>query len=154
MVAWLRKVIGTPVECLRVNSEAALIDKARKIQAGYGFPPRLVETGEKRSVHVSDGRWVLDCDCGNGCLAHPGGSEGWPRPIAVCTECGNVYQAVFPKDREKIEAALLARPSPLNRHFFPHAADAAKRGLSRAETLADLQRENDQHGPRAPGKGR
>lgn len=154
MAPWLTNTIGTPVECLRVPTEAALREKVLKIQAGHGFTPRLTETGLERIVHVSDGRWVLDCACGNGCLAHPGGAEGWPRPVAICTECGNVYTPVFPKARKAVEAALLARPNVHTRHFIPCEATAAKRGMGRGELLEDLERENIEHGLPARKKGR
>ena len=153
MAGWLRNAIGTPVECLRVSSEAAYREKALRIQAGTGNTPRLNETGEERPVHVSDGRWVIDCDCGNGCLAHPGGGKGWPKPVAICTECGNVYTPVFPEKRKDVEAALLARPDPRTRHFFPGKDTAKARGLSRAERLEDLDEENDQRGLPARKKG-
>lgn len=144
---WLQNVIGTPVEGLRVKSEDQYRAKALAIQKGLGVQPRLVETGKRRPAYVSDGRWVLDCDCGNGCLAHPGdGSKAWPRSVAICTECGNVYTPRFPEERKAVEAALLVRPNPLNRHFFPDKTTARQRGFGRGEVLEDLERENTERG--------
>lgn len=152
MAQWLKDVIGTPVECLRVASEDEYRRKVLAIQKGQGLIPRLTETGEKRPVHVSDGRWVLDCDCGNGCLAHPGGAKGWPQPVAMCTECGNVYVPVFPDQRKEVEATLLARPV-MHRHFFPDEETALKRGLRQGESLADLKSENTDWGLPTRKKG-
>lgn len=43
-------------------------------------------------AYVNDGRWVVDCRCGSGCLTRP----GWE---ARCGECGAVYdQVTFPKE--------------------------------------------------------
>lgn len=146
--------IGGPVECLRVKSEAEYVALAIRITAQLGGRGRIVETGEAKPVRVSDGRWVVDCDCGNGCLAHPGdGSEAWPRAVAICTECARVYEPHFPRGWRSGRNVLLARPHPRNRQWFPNDADARRHGLSRRERLGDLVRENREHGlPRRPPK--
>lgn len=144
---WLKDTIGTPVECLGVKSEAEYLLKVRAIQRGHGITPRLDETGIERVVHVSDGRWLVDCDCGNGCFAHPGdGTTAWPRAVAACTECGRVYVPKFPSGWKTATDALLARPDVRTRHWFPDEGDATKRGIAKGERTADLERENRAHG--------
>ena len=81
---------------------------------------------------VSGGRWVVQCPCGNAPSADP----GWR--LACCFECGAIYaDLAFPLEIAWIEALLLARPAQQNRHWFPH------------ESVADLARENTEHGIRA-----
>lgn len=154
--AWLRDRIGTPVQAHRVNSEAEYRTFAKQMLAALGGSADLREMPDRVVPHVSDGRWVVDCACGNGASAHPGdGTEAWPAPIAVCCECGAVHRPIFPADRERAEAVLLARPSPFQRHWFPDASHlTARRGVGRPETVADLEAENRANGARVPRKGR
>lgn len=75
---------------------------------GHGLSPDA-------PAFVSDGRWVVQCVCGN-C---PSASPEWG--LAICGECGLTIEPTFPKDWERAEAALLARPHPSLRHYFWHA---------------------------------
>ena len=62
---------------------------------------------------VSGGRWLVLCDCANGCSASP----EWD--LACCFECGAIYRRLaWPENREAIEAALLAVPMSA-RHWMP-----------------------------------
>lgn len=143
----IRAAIGTAAEAHNLASAADYRELARVfvVRSGLGG---LHERSERPPAYVSAGRWVVDCPCGNGPAAHPGGAEGWPDPVAVCLECGAVYRPVFPRDREAGEAALLAREHPHQRHWFPHASVAARRGLARAETVRGLLAENKARGVR------
>lgn len=61
-------------------------------------------------------------------------------PVFFCCQCRNapwghdLLQVVVPDSRDEIEALLMARPDPQNRHWLPD------------ETTADLQAENAAHG--------
>ena len=82
-------------------------------------------------AYVNHGRWLVKCEC-NG--AEKVWEEGW----VMCISCFNgrhkhrYRRTVFPRARKKIEALLEKRPIP-NRNWYP------------GETLADLQRENEEH---------
>lgn len=143
---WLQNVIGGPRECLRVDSWDAYVAKVRAIRVGIGLDPSLKESRAPLPAHVSDGRWVFDCPCGSAGLA----SHEWGR--GICVDCGTIHAVAFPEDRAEVEAALLARPRVVSRHYFPDEATAKQRRLVRAETLDDLHAENDAlELPRKPG---
>lgn len=125
----LSKVVGGPEQAHGVRSEAEYRLRAKSFLLRHGLQPILVERTERPEAYVSDSRWVIDCDCGNG----PSASPEWG--IAICLECGAVYRPTFPEDLGDVEAALLARPSPRNRHWHPER-----------ETAADLRHENRAHG--------
>lgn len=121
-------------------------------QSVQGFVPRIVDAAsyrayaaealadinpgavlhdrtERPTAYVSDGRWVADCDCGAGVSA----SRAWG--LAICCACGSVYRPRFPATAAGIEQALLARPSPRQRHQRPGqtAADIARENAERKE---------------------
>lgn len=83
---------------------------------------------ERPEAFVSDGRWVIDCECGNG----PSASPEWG--LAICFECGSEYEPTFPREREQIETALVERPMRRTRNWRP------------GETAPSLVRENAEHG--------
>jgi hypothetical protein len=103
--------------------------------------------GDPVTALVLDGRWVARCpdcltgqevvdpaeplfSCLNGqCLSV--GNGHWPRPV------------VFPPEgvQRSLAGILLARPNPVNRNWDPEGLVTG-----RAETLADLRRENLDHG--------
>lgn len=137
----LRDVIGGPRECLRVDSREAYLRKAKEIRVALGLrDPELRPGTETLTPHVSDGRWVVDCPCGSAGLA----SHEWN--IGICVDCGTIHPLRFPRDRAAVEAELLARPHPLQRHFFPATESAERRGLPAGETLASIRRENNARG--------
>lgn len=139
----LRHVVAKPPHQHGVDSEAAYLDHARRFLLRHGLRPALVrEVSERPPAYVSGGAWVVKCGCGNAPSAHPGGEPGWPKPVAVCLECGAVYRPVFPKDWAVAEEILLERPDPATRHFFPHEDCAAWVGEDRAQTCAYLRAEN------------
>lgn len=90
-------------------------------------------------ARVNNGRWIADCPFGdNG--AELVAEDG----LFFCCECRNatVDHAYLPvlmpsdQDRPEIEQLLLARPNEENRNWLPY------------ETVADLARENEEHGIR------
>ncbi len=108
-----------------VQSEADYRAFALDLLRKQGKPQLLVERPETPLAFVSDGRWVVDCLCGNG----PSASPEWG--VAICCECGALYRPTFPADAATAETTLLARPWPQQRHYQPDR-----------QTLADLQHEN------------
>lgn len=139
----LRHVIAKPIHQHGVDSEEAYLLYARRFLLRHGLRPSMVrEVTERPPAYVSGGCWVVKCGCGNAPSAHPGGEPGWPRPIAVCLDCGAVYRPVFPKDGATAEELLLERPDPGSRHFFPHKDCAAWVGEGKAQTCAYLRAEN------------
>lgn len=137
---WLDRVIGRPEQAHRVKTPEEYRQKAQAFLLRHGASPVLRERTEQSPAYVSDGRWVCDCDCGNS----PSVSPEWG--MAVCFECGSVWQPTMPADYREAERILLARSSVFNRHYFPTDHLARRRGLVRAETVADLRRENRAHG--------
>jgi hypothetical protein len=99
-----------------------------------GAQVAMHEDPEPRVARIDDGRWLIDCACGAGNLVDP----AWT--FATCLECGAVHRAIiFPDNRKDIEAVLIQRPHVENRYWSPH------------ETVADLQRENEQNGIKKKG---
>ena len=144
----LRGAIGGPELVHGVASAGEYRDHARRFLARVGVPPdRWLRPVLPRPAYVSGGCWLVKCDCGNAPSAHPGdGTDAWPEPIAVCLECGALHRPVFPADRALAEAALLERPDPASRNYFPHKDLAALVGEDRAQTVAYLRRENRARG--------
>ena len=64
--------------------------------------------------YITAGKWVIICPCGDYPLASPVWNE------ARCFACGAIYRKLkWPRDREAIEAALVARPRALLRCWTP-----------------------------------
>lgn len=89
-----------------INNTRAQIQKARGI---------IVPVDEKVSKHsvnarIWQGQWIADCECGGSSFVD------YDEPVFFCFGCGNradnaqLREVVFPKDREQIEALILARP--------------------------------------------
>lgn len=91
--------------------------------------PEQWESTEEKIAYVNHGRWVIDCECGNGCLTGP----EWD--VACCFDCGCTHTAIrFPDTATAIEQLLIARPARANQNWRA------------PETEADLRRENAAHG--------
>ena len=93
-------------------------------------------------ARIRQGRWVVTCPavgCGGALLvtADPA--------LFICCYCGSPenggrwYHVAFPADEAAIEAELLRRPAR-------SALMAEQRNWEPHESLADLQRENREHG--------
>jgi hypothetical protein len=81
-------------------------------------------------ARINHGRWLTDCpNCHGGALTHP----EWK--LACCGECGCIMRRVeFPEMVAAIETVLLARATRDVQNWVP------------PETVADLLRENAEHG--------
>lgn len=111
--------------------EAAWAAYARKAAqekpVGWEGRSRFLETEDSVAAYVSDNRWVADCPaCHGGIACWPANHRG------ACLDCGRIYQIDFPRDRQRIEAALIQRPTR-NRNWLP------------GETVDQLIAENIEH---------
>lgn len=107
---------------------------------GVTLPPRaVVATASPVAARIDAGRWIVECpDCHDAQYVWPDEAA----PVFMCVACFNVTvggswrPVTMPsrRDRNAIEAALLARPLPGNRHW------------QLGETAAALRAENRQHG--------
>lgn len=89
---------------------------------------RVEEAGAAKAARINHGRWIVDCDCGDGALTRP----DWR--LACCAACGRVYRRVdFPEAQEAIARILLLRPRREDQNWSGEPAEA----------LAD---ENEAHG--------
>ncbi len=109
-------------------------EQVREFWKGYaakmretGRPYTLTRSRRKLHAYVSDGRWVADCECGDGVAL-------WrENPDACCLGCGTVYSNIeWPDEIEEAERVLSARRSAGDRGWRPHEG----------ETLDDLKIEN------------
>lgn len=89
------------------------------------------------AVHAraNHGRWIVECpDCSGAQLACPDDHR------FMCNECANAVvggfyrPVIWPRDKAKIEALLMARSDPSTRNWFPH------------ESVTDLRAENKTFG--------
>jgi len=100
-------------------------------------PEKSNEIDSKHKVHayINYGRWVANC-----CFCRGAELVFKDDPYFVCLSCFNStigykkIEVIFPKDIEKIEAALNKRIEAKNQNWLPH------------ETIADLEKENIAHG--------
>lgn len=122
--------VDTP-EAYRNHALANIVDEWRRGGAP-GKMPGLRDVAERPPAYVSDGRWVCDCDCGNGVAVAP----EWT--LGVCCSCGAVYRPIVPTNWQAVEIELLRAPKERHRHYFPDAKLAARYHLPRAHRLADL----------------
>lgn len=113
------------------TSELATL--APRLFASVPLDANAPTSGKPVHAHANHGRWVVQCpDCAGAQLTHPAD------PRFLCNDCGNVGNArhfrpvAWPKDHEKIADLLDARADETLRNWFP------------GETVADLQRENEQ----------
>lgn len=133
-----------------LSERLMLLDNAasalRALLAGGGVAAAVAgadvvhESGQRPTAYVSDGRWVCDCSCGNS----PSVDPEWR--LAVCFRCGAIIRPLVPPDVGAAEAALLARPHPSLRHYFPGHKEARKWGLPVRERAPDLERQNLENG--------
>ena len=125
----------TPEEYVE-NVRRYRVESGRAAASGV----EVYESNLRPTAYVSDGRWVCDCSCGNSPSVEP----DWH--LAVCSTCGAILRPLVPPDVAAAEAALLARPHPNLRHYFPGSKEARKWGLRVRERAPDLERENVEHG--------
>lgn len=103
---------------------------------GFVPPPVTTTAGPPVAARVNHNRLIADCpDCGGAEFVWRDGPH-----VMLCLSClnggiGHVWRPVaLPDHYPAIEAALLARPLVVNRHYEP------------GETVDGLLRENAEHG--------
>lgn len=128
------------------------------VALGMSTMPQLVESG-RRHAYVSGGWWLVRCaeqqadgSWGPGCRNCPHAETG--SNLAVCLNCGRVYDVVFPADRAEAEAALLERPVPRTRSYFWHKSHPLHLTGGKPEKAATLHAENAKNGIGTSRKGR
>jgi len=110
-------------------------------------PPAITETAGTLKAVVNHGRWLVRCP------NKPIGCSGamfasFAEPVFLCANCfspengGKWYAVEFPANHAGIEAVLLKRPAVL-------AESASNRNWGPGEKIADLRRENTEHGVEA-----
>lgn len=139
MNARIQNKIGTPREAHLVSSPEQYEEWARAVMVTRRQIPEIVP-GLGLHAYVSGGWWLVRCPCGNCPHADP----DWR--IAICPECGSKHEAVFPRNRDAVEAALLERPHHRTRSYFWHKSHPLHLVGHKPETVARLQRENRDHG--------
>lgn len=135
-----RAYFGLKLEHWRVGqtAEGRAVNGLAQIAARKGLPapPPLdrVADADPLPARVMHGWWIVDCPCN-------GADFVWlDRPLQWCGSCGNAQlggrwrRVAVPENRREIEKALLARPDPATRNWFPH------------ETVEDLRAENAAYG--------
>lgn len=93
-------------------------------------------------AYVNHGRWIADCpaDCGSARQLQPG------EHMYQCGECLLVCTVDWPDDADDIWEALMERPIPKFRNWFPHQHDLALRAnLPHGQTPAELREETKDH---------
>jgi hypothetical protein len=112
-------------------------------------------------AYVYNGDWVADCPrpglepgkagCGNvEFLFTPSrmnGPRDTERTFYLCSYCGMQGHIAWPRRREEIMMALMVRPVPSNRNWYP--ADhpvAVNFRIPHGQTVAELLEENEAHG--------
>jgi len=113
------------------------------MRMGFGPLPDPTEDNTSGTVaaRINHGRWLVDCPGCNSALV-----VDLSQPVFMCVECGNAtndgkwFQVTLPRNRRALEAELLQRP------FGRNPADAPTRNWEPGETVADLRRENAEHG--------
>jgi len=104
-------------------------------------------------AYVYNGEWVGDCPlrCGNvEFLYQPqqiNGPRVLKRPFFLCSYCGAQALIDWPDNEHEILAALMVRPVPGNRNWYP--ADhpvAVNFRIPHGQSVRDLLAENEEHG--------
>ena len=109
---------------------------AAVVKPGEYAPPKVMAPVNSIRAYVNEGRWIAECPLGDGyafCVS-------FRNPVFWCPLCGNKlnggqwWEINFPPAKTAIERLLLLRPAVANRNWkWP-------------ETVADLARENTDHG--------
>lgn len=123
------------------------------------------ETDPERPIvaraYVYNGEWVADCPrpgtqadkagCANVEFLYRQSRMNGPRdtelPFFTCSYCGMQSKIVWPRRREEIMMALVVRPVPNNRNWYPEDHPVAVRfRIPHGQTVAQLLEENEAHG--------
>jgi hypothetical protein len=110
-------------------------------------PPDAVDdTGPPMVAEINHGVWIASCACRSPGDPAPGCIVWLAAPLGWCVRCSNAaaggrWRPIVlpePDERAAIEAALAVRPSVETRNWTP------------GETVADLARQNAEHGVEGP----
>lgn len=99
-------------------------------------------TPAKARAYVNFGRWVADCpiECGCALELRPG------QLTFACVECKTITLLEWPDDPDGIWEALLERPAPKTRNWFPEGHELALRsGSPHGQTVQELRDETHDH---------
>lgn len=112
-------------------------------------------------AYVYNGEWVADCPrpgtepgkpgCSNVEFLHQASRMNGPRdverPFYLCSYCGMQAKILWPRRRVEILMALMVRPVPNNRNWYPQDHPVAvKFRLEHGQSVQDLLEENEAHG--------
>ena len=139
---------GAAIAALGSVPAADLRELLLAFSSDADIPPErmLSDAGPPMIAEVNHGVWIARCDCGadRSTLPAPGCIVWLDDPWGWCVRCGNASSGgrwraiVVPAEHERaaIEAALARRPDPATRNWWP------------GETVAELWRQNAEHGIR------
>jgi len=113
-----------------------------------------VEAVPMARAYVYCGDWVADCPrsgCGNvEFLYTPSrlkGPRDQRRGFYLCSYCGMQSEISWPRQESGILAALMVRPVPSNRNWYPQDHPVAVNfRIPHGQSISDLLEENDAHG--------
>lgn len=124
----------------------------------YEVPTEVIPVAR---AYVYNGDWVADCPrpwadgkptCSNVEFLYEqtrmNGPRDRERTFYTCSHCGFQCEHIaWPRRREEIMMALIVRPVPDNRNWYPTDHPVAiKFRLPHGQSIADLLDENEQHG--------
>lgn len=97
-------------------------------------------------ARVNHGRWIADCPrpyCNNAILLSPRQAQFHCSGEGGCRLISDVE---WPADADGIWDALLERPVPGTRNWYPHGhQEAVRMGLAHGQTAAELRDEQAEH---------
>lgn len=93
-------------------------------------------------AYVNHSRWISECPNGCGCAL-----QLEPRQTTFhCSECLAILPVDWPPDAQEIWDALMERPVPRTRNWFPAGHDLAVRAnCPHGQTVAQLREETAEH---------
>lgn len=121
---------GVNTEADYRRQQAETIARGRALYQNLPWRDPWRWTGSLPSVRVAQGAWQIEC--ATGCGNFPSVSPEWG--IALCYDCGAVYEDIMIPEAAEIERLLVRRQRLANRNWLP------------GETVADLARGNAAHG--------
>lgn len=104
-----------------------------------------VITGQARA-YVNFSRWIADCplDCGNAVALQPNQTSFYCTPPGGC---GHISSVEWPSNADEIWQALMKRPMPKTRNWFPEGHNLALRsGCPHGQTISELNEETKENG--------
>lgn len=106
-------------------------------------------------AYVYHGEWVADCPrgCGNVEFLYQATMMNGPRtakkPFYHCSNCGMQALIDWPDNEMEILRALVVRPVPDNRNWYPKDHPVAINfRIAHGQSVKDLESESEEHGVR------